>query len=134
MSMEESKKQIRWLLMIPLFICQSIARSILNFITAVDHSHSTTLIRLLLHLIKHVGVYIPSYHILLETRSSKTQRKILIQALSPDILRRDVRSLFHIFKIFYFNILLPHLFQAVPELLRLVFKNAGLILFKSEGK
>lgn len=134
MSMEEGKKQIRWLLMVPLFICQLIARSIQNLITAVDHSHSTTLVRFLLHLIKHVGVYIPSYHILLETRSSKTQGKILIQALSLDILRWDVRSLFHIFEIYYFNILLPHLLQAVPELLRLVFKNAGLILFKSEGK
>lgn len=132
--MEESKKQVRWLLMIPLFICQPIARSIQDLITAVDHCNSTTLIRFLLHLIKHVRVDVPSYHILLETRSSKTQRKIFIQAVGLDILRRDVRSLFHIFEIYYFNILLPHLLQAVPELLRLVFKNAGLILFKSEGK
>lgn len=134
MSMEESKKQIRWLLMVPLFVCQLIARSIQNLITAVDHCYSTTLIRFLLHLIKHVRVDVPSYHILLETRSLKTQRKILIQAMSLHILRRDVRSLFHIFKIYYFNILLPHLPQAILKLLRLVFKNAGLILFKSEGK
>lgn len=134
MSMEESKKQVRWLLMVPLFICQSIARSIQNLITAIDHCYSTTLIRFLLHLIKHIRVDVPSYHILLETRSSKTQRKIVIQAVSLDILRRDIRSLFHIFEIYYFNILLPHLLQAILEILRLVFKNAGLILFKSERK